>query len=284
VVIWAVLVGIILAGMFGILPQPTQDYYLVCVAAVVVGVAAVVYRISWTHALLPHEHDTICDITGATKSHFLSYVAEHEKKVLHHDHEGRGTASKGFMGSQGVPCFPKMKKKLSCRAARRGCPAPPRKDPSSIDPRGAGTNFLGEVNMKKKMMPVGFQGDFTGPGPGYVDGYFPPEYATLYVDENMKHYYEDAQGVRRYTGDPKDSTPSTTYPDVPYHPYGGTDDGIEMVHLVRRDIHGDSSKWHPRGRILKVVAPSSYSSSSSSSSPPSSPSSSLFNNHELAQT
>jgi hypothetical protein len=103
---WAVLVGIILAGMFGILPQPTQDYYLVCVAAVAVGVAAVVYRLSWTHALLPHEHDTICDITGATESHFLSYVTGHEKKVLLHDHAGRGTASKGLMGSQGVPCFP----------------------------------------------------------------------------------------------------------------------------------------------------------------------------------
>jgi hypothetical protein len=93
--------------MFGILPQPTQDYYLVCVVAVAVciGVAAVVYLLSWTHALLPHEHNTICDITGATKSHFLSYVTQDEMEVLIRDHDGWGTASKGLMGSQGVRCF-----------------------------------------------------------------------------------------------------------------------------------------------------------------------------------
>jgi undecaprenyl pyrophosphate phosphatase UppP len=56
VVMWAVLVGIILAGMFGILHKPMQDYYLVSVAAVAVGVALAVYVLSWTHALLPHEH------------------------------------------------------------------------------------------------------------------------------------------------------------------------------------------------------------------------------------
>jgi hypothetical protein len=34
------------------------------VTAVVVGVAVAVYCISCTHALLPREHNTICDITG----------------------------------------------------------------------------------------------------------------------------------------------------------------------------------------------------------------------------
>jgi hypothetical protein len=105
-------VGIILAGMFGFLPRPTKENFLLCVAAVVVGVAAVVYLLSWTHALLPREHKTICNITGARNpDHFLSYITEYEKKLLHHHSttKGRATASKGIMGSQGVPCFPKAK-------------------------------------------------------------------------------------------------------------------------------------------------------------------------------
>jgi hypothetical protein len=112
VVMWAVLMGIILAGMFGFLPRPTKENFLLCVAAVVVGVAAVVYLLSWTHALLPREHKTICNITGARNpDHFLSYITEYEKKLLHHHSttKGRATASKGIMGSQGVPCFPKAK-------------------------------------------------------------------------------------------------------------------------------------------------------------------------------
>jgi hypothetical protein len=80
------------------------------VVAVAVGVALAVYCLSWTHALLPHEHETICDISGATKTHFLSYITPHEKMVLIHYYGGRGTASKGLMGTQGVPCFPKRQR------------------------------------------------------------------------------------------------------------------------------------------------------------------------------
>jgi hypothetical protein len=106
---WAALVGIILAGMFGFLPRPTKENSLLWVAAVVVGLAAAVHLLSRTHALLPREHETICNITGATKrTHFLSYITEYEQKLLHYhwSTNGRATASTGPMGSQGVPCFP----------------------------------------------------------------------------------------------------------------------------------------------------------------------------------
>ena len=109
VVMWAALVGIILAGMFGFLPRPTKENSLLWVAAVVVGLAAAVHLLSRTHALLPREHETICNITGATKTpHFLSYITEYEQKLLHYhwSTNGRATASTGPMGSQGVPCFP----------------------------------------------------------------------------------------------------------------------------------------------------------------------------------
>ena len=43
VVMWAALVGIVLAGMFGFLPRPTKETSLLWVTAVVVGVAAAVY-------------------------------------------------------------------------------------------------------------------------------------------------------------------------------------------------------------------------------------------------
>jgi hypothetical protein len=44
-------------------------------------------------------------VTGEpTKEHLLAYVTKDEMSVL--AKYGRGTASKGFMGSQGVSCFP----------------------------------------------------------------------------------------------------------------------------------------------------------------------------------
>jgi hypothetical protein len=107
---WAVLVGIILAGMFDFLPRPTKENFLICGTGVVVGVAVAVYCLSWTHALLPHEHKTICEITEDTKVHYLVYVTQDEMETLHRA-KGRGTASKGLMGSQGVRCFPPSKVK-----------------------------------------------------------------------------------------------------------------------------------------------------------------------------
>jgi hypothetical protein len=104
-VLFAVLVGIILAGMFGWLSRPKEDEGYLAYGAAVVGVAAAVYCLSWTHALLPRAHKTICDITGATEVHFLAYVTKDEMKAMRRA-KGRGTASKGLMGSQGVPCFP----------------------------------------------------------------------------------------------------------------------------------------------------------------------------------
>lgn len=98
VVMWAVLVGIILAGMFGILPRPTKDIFLVCA----VGLAAAVYLLSCTHALLPHKHNTICKISRETADHFLAYVTKGEMKAMRRA-RGRGAASKGLTGSQGVP-------------------------------------------------------------------------------------------------------------------------------------------------------------------------------------
>jgi hypothetical protein len=178
VVMWAVLVGIILAGMFGILPQPTQDYYLVCVAAVAVGVALAVYILSWTHALLPHEHETICDTTEATKTHYLSYITPHERRQLM-IYEGRGTASKGLMGTQGVPCFPKRK--------REGPGAPPRSREKFDTP-------VGRVLLSKQE---------NGQG-----GFYPRVWAPIMdAQENGRGghpriYYVDHGGERRYNAVP----------------------------------------------------------------------------------
>jgi len=103
----------------------------------------------------------------------------------------------------------------------------------SIDPPGGGSYFLGEVKMREEEIPDGFEGDFTYPG--HVDGYFPPEYATLYVDENMKHYYKDAQGVRRYTDD-------------------ADADELQIIRAwSRRDADGEEHKWHKRGRTLDAL-------------------------------
>jgi hypothetical protein len=104
----------------------------------------------------------------------------------------------------------------------------------SIDPPGGGSYFLGEVKMREEEIPDGFEGDFTYPG--HVDGYFPPEYATLYVDENMKHYYKDAQGVRRYTDD-------------------ADADELQIIRARsrRRDADGEEHKWHKRGRTLDAL-------------------------------
>ena len=103
----------------------------------------------------------------------------------------------------------------------------------SIDPPGGGSYFLGEVKMREEEIPDGFEGDFTYPG--HVDGYFPPEYATLYVDENMKHYYKDAQGVRRYTDD-------------------ADADELQIIRArSRRDAGGEEHKWHKRGRTLDAL-------------------------------
>ena len=93
---------------------------------------------------------------------------------------------------------------------------------------------MGEVKMREEEIPDGFEGDFTYPG--HVDGYFPPEYATLYVDENMKHYYKDAQGVRRYTDD-------------------ADADELQIIRARsrRRDADGEEHKWHKRGRTLDAL-------------------------------
>jgi hypothetical protein len=118
-------------------------------------------------------------------------------------YEGRGTASKGLMGTQGVPCFPQV-------------------DDLGIDPKRKGSELVGRVQFTKKRKPAGW----TGLLPAY-GVWFPPEYATLYEDENGKRYYEDAQGVRRYT-----LTEAA---------------GIDALHLVRRDVYEDGSRWYPGG-------------------------------------
>ena len=218
VVMWAVLVGIILAGMFGILPRPTKENFLVCGIAVAVGVALAVYCLSWTHALLPHEHETICKTTEDTEVHYLAYVTQDEKEAMHRA-RGRGTASKGLMGTQGVPCFPH--------------------DPG-IDPMREGSEFVGQVQFRKKRKPPGW----TGLLPAY-GVWFPPEYATLYLDENGKRYYEDAQGVRRYA-----LTAAA---------------GIDAVYDVRRDIYKDGSRWYYNAKKLDFNTSSSEDSSSESS-------------------
>ena len=117
--------------------------------------------------------------------------------------------------------------RCSCFTTKPGSGTP------SIDPPGGGSYFLGEVKMREEEIPDGFEGDFTYPG--HVDGYFPPEYATLYVDENMKHYYKDAQGVRRYTDD-------------------ADADELQIIRAwSRRDADGEEHKWHKRGRTLDAL-------------------------------
>jgi hypothetical protein len=79
----------------------------------ILAVAACVYVLSRTHALLPLEHDTICDIKGETKPggrHYLAYITKTEKKILRRLHKGRGTHAPGINGTQGVPCFPVKRK------------------------------------------------------------------------------------------------------------------------------------------------------------------------------
>ena len=142
VVMWAALVGIVLAGMFGLLPRPTKENSLLWVAAVVVGVAAAVYLLSRTHALLPRKHKTICKIAGAKNpampDHFLSYITKYEQKLLHYlsTTQGRATASKGPMGSQGVPCFPNESLRRAPGFLQLGQPASPR-TVTAAEARGA---------------------------------------------------------------------------------------------------------------------------------------------------
>jgi hypothetical protein len=179
---WAALVGILLAGMFGFLPRPTKENSLLWVAAVVVGLAAAVHLLSRTHALLPREHETICNLTGATKrTHFLSYITEYAQKLLryHWSTNGRATASTGPMGSQGVPCFP---------ADRGGWPRT-RYTPYSMQPREKTDRIVGLVTLPPKMGPLS-QAD--------ADADEERVPVRQVADEPLSQYYIGRDGERTY--------------------------------------------------------------------------------------
>jgi hypothetical protein len=130
-------------------------------------------------------------------------------------HDGSGEPITGWSGTQGVKCFDPDKGKRQ------------REEPS-IEPRKSRSDFVGEAKLRRKMIPGG-------------NGLYPAEYRTLYFDtENMRHYYDDAQGVRRYT-------------DVPSTP-------IDEIRMIRR--LPDNTKLHPRGRVLDFPRPASSSSDS----------------------
>jgi hypothetical protein len=106
--LWAVLLGLILAGMFGCLSRPNMGewgkYYL-DVVAVGLGLAVAIYVLSWAHVLLPSKHRTICNVTGKTGEHHLAYVTDVETDALEMA-GGRGTAAEGLLGTQGIKCYP----------------------------------------------------------------------------------------------------------------------------------------------------------------------------------
>ena len=137
VVMYVVLVGVILATRLGLFyPRKKNgvwanqfskvwgEYYL-DIWLVVLGLGVGMYVISRTHALLPKRHDTICDITEEPTGgeHFLAYVTQAEKNWLGNKDRGgnggRGSASKGLYGTQGVPCYPAPVGKMMKPARRK---------------------------------------------------------------------------------------------------------------------------------------------------------------------
>jgi hypothetical protein len=77
------------------------------VAIAVIVVKACVCAIACQYALLPREHDTICDRTGTEGvPHHLAYITKDEMITLV-EGGGWGKTKPGMFGTQGVKCFPK---------------------------------------------------------------------------------------------------------------------------------------------------------------------------------
>jgi hypothetical protein len=64
-------------------------------------------------ALLPRQHNTICDITGSVVGipHHLAYITDAEMTTLMKPkkkggHDATGESPPGMFGTQGVPCYP----------------------------------------------------------------------------------------------------------------------------------------------------------------------------------
>jgi hypothetical protein len=145
---YVVLVGMTLAGRFGLFcPRKESgvwaEYYL-DVWAVVLGVEAGLYVLSCTHALLPKSHATICDITGDPTGppHFLAYVTQTEMDWLgdksRGGNKGRGSASKGLLGTQGVPCYPAPVEAQADAASKKGTLVGKVMTPAQRKPDGTG--------------------------------------------------------------------------------------------------------------------------------------------------
>jgi hypothetical protein len=83
----------------------TKSYMDIVLAVIVV--AACVCAIACQYALLPREHDTICNITGDPMPHFLAYITDVEMDTLMdpEGHNGSGDPITGWSGTQGVKCF-----------------------------------------------------------------------------------------------------------------------------------------------------------------------------------
>jgi hypothetical protein len=92
------------------------------VAIAVIAAAVAVFR---TYALLPRKHDSICDTTHSTDTHYLSYIKPAEETTLRKD-EGRGTAVPEFDDTQDVACYPQRNTKDTRRPyIRSPAPRPP---------------------------------------------------------------------------------------------------------------------------------------------------------------
>lgn len=149
------------------------------VAIAVIAVAVAVFRI--TYALLPRKHDSICDTTHSTDTHYLSYIKPAEETTLRKD-EGRGTAVPGVDDTQDVACYPQRYTKDTRRPYIRS-PAPRRSAKKGpVCPEGSKRAVARHVAEESKRASV---------CPEVLKALADPPLATCTPVDDMKQEYID---------------------------------------------------------------------------------------------